>query len=143
MQERTKLMNRGYSVVLLLSIGLTFFTGQPPIVMASVSVTPSTPVPTTLACRVRTPHYNPPPRVDPTTDSDHAGDLTYGGGHVIDGVANVYLIYCVDDSVQPFGPKYVSLTEQFVKDFGRSDVRTVVVGDGPALNALGSLYHAQ
>jgi hypothetical protein len=88
--------------------------------MASVSVTPSTPVPTTLACRVRTPHYNPPPRVDPTTDSDHAGDLTYGGGHVIDGVANVYLIYWVDDSVQPFGPKYVSLTEQFVKDFGRS-----------------------
>ncbi len=115
MQERTKLMNRGYSVVLLLSIGLTFFTGQPPIVMASVSATPSTPVPTTQACRVQTPHYNPAPHVY-ATDSAHTGDLTYGGGHVIDGIANVYLIYWLH---RPTSHKYISLSEQFVKDFGQ------------------------
>ena len=116
MQERTKLMNRGYSVVLLLSIGLTFFTGQPPIVMASVvSSTPSTPVPTTQACRVQTPHYNPAPHVY-APDSAHTGDIPYNGGHVIDGIANVYLIYWLK---RPISPKYISLSEQFVKDFGR------------------------
>jgi hypothetical protein len=35
---------------------------------------------------------------------------------VIDGIANVYLISWYD---RPISPKYISLSEQFVKDFGR------------------------
>jgi hypothetical protein len=75
------------------------------------------------ACDIRQPSYNPSPRVD-SPDSSHTGDLPYLGGHVIDGIANVYLIYWVDESIQPFDPQYVSLTEQFVKDFVRSPLYT-------------------
>ncbi|HWS83096.1 MAG TPA: hypothetical protein VN207_02435 [Ktedonobacteraceae bacterium] len=65
------------------------------------------------------PRYNPPPQVD-SPDSSHAGDLPYAKGHVIDGIANIYMIYWSDPSTQPFSPKFVSLTEQFIKDFGQS-----------------------
>ncbi|HEX3642159.1 MAG TPA: hypothetical protein VHV10_12785 [Ktedonobacteraceae bacterium] len=65
------------------------------------------------------PVYNPPPRVDPP-NSDHIGNLSYYGGHVIDGIANVYLIFWIDAAFQPATPGYVSLVEQFVKDIGQS-----------------------
>jgi hypothetical protein len=46
--------------------------------------------------------------------------MTYGYGQVMDGVANVYLIFWIDASFQRPSPKYVSLVEQFVNDMGRS-----------------------
>jgi hypothetical protein len=73
----------------------------------------------TSLCNGQFPKLNPPPRVD-SPDSAHTGDLSYLGGHVVDGTANVYMIYWVDESVEPIGPKYISLTEQFVTDLGQS-----------------------
>jgi len=46
--------------------------------------------------------------------------MIYGGGHVIDGKANVYLVFWIDATFQPASPLYVSLTEQFVQDVGQS-----------------------
>ncbi|HEX3641450.1 MAG TPA: hypothetical protein VHV10_09185, partial [Ktedonobacteraceae bacterium] len=67
------------------------------------------------ACNALQPKYNSPPRVDPAL-GDHLGDVNYHGGHVIDGIANIYLVFWIDNSFQPVSPKYVSLTKQFVKD---------------------------
>jgi hypothetical protein len=72
------------------------------------------------ACNVRPPKYNPPPRVIPPKDSFHAGDLTYQGDRVIDGIANIYLIFWIDANFQPASPKYVSAIKQFVQDMGQS-----------------------
>lgn len=71
------------------------------------------------ACNVMPPIYKPLPQVDPS--SDGAGNVTYHGGHVIDGTANVYLIFWIDPTFQsPSSAKYLPLIEQFVKDAGRS-----------------------
>ncbi len=53
-------------------------------------------------------------------DSSHQGDLTYQGGAVVDGIANVYLVFWEDSAFQSLSPKYVSLIQQFVSDIGRS-----------------------
>jgi hypothetical protein len=72
------------------------------------------------ACNVRPPTYNPSPRVIPPRDSSLTSDLTYQGGHVIDSIANIYLIFWIDASYQTASPKYVNLIEQFVQDMGQS-----------------------
>src|SRR5256885_15593200 len=46
--------------------------------------------------------------------------MTYHYSNVIDGTANIYLIFWIDASLQSPSPKYVSLVEQFVKDLGQS-----------------------
>jgi hypothetical protein len=46
--------------------------------------------------------------------------MTYHGGHVIDGTANIYLIFWIDPTFQSPSAKYVSLITQFIKDAGRS-----------------------
>lgn len=50
----------------------------------------------------------------------YSGNLIYHGGRIIDGIANVYLIFWEDAAVQRIGPKYISLAEQFIKDVGRT-----------------------
>ncbi len=83
-------------------------------ILATQPVTPGT----GQVCNVRPPIYNPPPQVDPASDS--TGDLSFHGDHVIDGKANIYLIFWVNSSFLPASPKYMSLVEQFVKDMGQS-----------------------
>ena len=61
----------------------------------------------------------PPPHVDPALPG-YTGDMVYRSGHVIDGKANVYLIFWIDGTFQPASPLFVSLTEQFVQDAGKS-----------------------
>jgi len=46
--------------------------------------------------------------------------MVYGSGHVIDGKANVYLVFWIDATFQPASPLFVSLAEQFVQDVGQS-----------------------
>jgi hypothetical protein len=48
------------------------------------------------------------------------GDLTYQGGHVIDGIVNVYLIFWIDAAYQPVPSNYVSVIQRFIKDVGHS-----------------------
>jgi hypothetical protein len=68
---------------------------------------------------VNLPTDNPPPHVDPP-QANSKGDLTYQGGQVIDGRANIYLVFWIDASFQPASPQFVSLTQQFVQDLGQS-----------------------
>ena len=76
----------------------------------------------TKACQdVNPPPINPPPHVDPPLPGQK-GDLIHGGGRVIDGKANIYLVFWVDTSFQPASPHFINLTEQFVQDLGQSSL---------------------
>jgi len=76
-------------------------------------------------CDARQPHYNPLPRVD-SPHNDAQGDLQYNSGQVVDGIANVYLVFWIDAAFQPARPTYVSLIQQFVKDIGQSPLYAIL-----------------
>ncbi len=80
----------------------------------------TTPAAMKQTCNIRQPHYNPFPAVNATVDATHEGNVAYHGGHVVDGIANLYLVFWIDDSFQSASPKYVSLVTQFAKDIGQS-----------------------
>src|SRR5205807_7258015 len=61
-------------------------------ILATQPATPST----GQVCNVHPPIYNPPLQVDPASDS--TGDLSFRADHVIDGTANIYLIFWVNSS---------------------------------------------
>src|SRR6266436_6827794 len=82
--------------------------------------------PATQNCQdVNPPTDNPPSHVDPPLAGSN-GDVTYQGGRVIDGKANVYLVFWIDGTFQTASPLFVNLTKQFVQDFGQSPLYTEV-----------------
>ncbi len=80
------------------------------------------PTMTEPACKATFPQYTRSPHVDISKSSDDQKDSVYHGGRVVDGVANIYLIFWVDDAFQSASPKYVSLVTQFVQDIGQSSL---------------------
>lgn len=148
MQRIAKLVKWGSAVVVLLIIGLPLFPGQPAIMMKNLPVPFAQPFfnqfvrpnwPTAgnqgldqlsaldfqISQSANTNNmnnaltYSAPPLVQPL-NAGKEGNMTYAGGHVIDGIANVYLIFWQDPSFQPFTPKYMSLLRRFVTDVGSS-----------------------
>ena len=74
---------------------------------------------------VNLPAVNPPSHVD-SPMAGFNGDMTYLGGRVIDGQANVYLVFWIDGTFQTASPLFVNLTKQFVQDFGQSPLYAAV-----------------
>ena len=57
--------------------------------------------------------------------------MVHGGGPVIDGKANIYLVFWIDATFLPASPRFVSLTKQFVQDIGTSPLYTATLSQYP------------
>jgi hypothetical protein len=63
--------------------------------------------------------FSAAPLVQPANPGKQ-GNMTYAGGHVIDGTANVYLIFWQAPSFPKLSPKYMSVLTRFITDVGSS-----------------------
>src|SRR5260370_27546541 len=101
-------MNRFILLLLLLSLTLCGC-----IAYNSASITQKSL--STVNCQnVNPPANNPPPHVDPALPG-FKGDMVYESGHVIDGKANVYLVFCIDATFQPSSPFFIYLANLFLQ----------------------------
>ena len=133
MQRIAKLVKRGSLVVVLFVTMSVLFTGQPSILIKQDNqgqstandqalgpeLTYTTQSPSASVTNESQLTFSSLPLVQPP-NRGKGGDLTYAGGHVIEGIANVYLIFWQDPSFQEFSPKYMSLIKRFVTDVGKS-----------------------
>jgi hypothetical protein len=123
--KRVKWVSRAAILFVIMS---ALFTGQPVIVMNGSYANDQglDPELTNATVGSKTPlTFSSSPLVQPPNPGKE-GDLPYAGGHVIEGVANVYLIYWSDPSFQKFTPKYMSLIRQFVIDVGHSPLESML-----------------
>jgi len=106
MQKTAKLMKWSLPAVVIPVITLVFFIGEPLIFGGNVNASKSAATPLSSNSGKNWPKYNPLPRVDPPADPTDRGDMVYHGGPVIDGTANIYLIFWIDATFQaPIGIK--------------------------------------